>query len=125
MTFEKGRGRPIPCHADRARGINSRGGNGRKLERAGRQGRAAADPGHRGRGNGRHAALERLRPGAEGALGRAPLALPPADDLAHDVTILLADLRGFSTISASYPGATVLALLNRCFGAMSEIVLRH
>ena len=60
-----------------------------------------------------------------GALKRPSLALPPADDLAHDVTILLADLRGFSAVSASYPGATVLTLLNRCFGAMSEIVLRH
>lgn len=70
-------------------------------------------------------ACARVQKVLSGALRREPLALPPADDLAHDVTILLADLRGFSTISASYPGATVLALLNRCFGAMSEIVLRH
>jgi adenylate cyclase len=70
-------------------------------------------------------ACARVEKVLEGALKRPSLALPPADDLAHDVTIVLADLRGFSAVSASYPDATVLALLNRCFGAMSEIVLRH
>jgi len=59
----------------------------------------------------------------DGALGRQNGSR--RDDLAHDVTILIADLRGFSSISATYPAATVLSLLNRCFGAMSEIVFRH
>ncbi|HXZ49782.1 MAG TPA: adenylate/guanylate cyclase domain-containing protein [Usitatibacter sp.] len=54
-------------------------------------------------------------------------AAPPGEParLDRDMTILLADVRGFSSISASYPGATVLALLNRCFGEMSEIIVRH
>jgi len=47
------------------------------------------------------------------------------DGLAHDVTVLIADLRGFSSIASTYPGQTVLSLLNRCFAAMSEIVFRH
>ena len=58
-------------------------------------------------------------------LGRQGGAPTRPEDLSHDVTILLADLRGFSTISANFPGATVLALLNRCFGTMSEIIFRH
>jgi len=70
------------------------------------------------------ATRSRLETVLQGALGRPNGARKP-DDLAREVTILLADLRGFSGISASYPGATVLALLNRCFGAMSEIVFRH
>jgi adenylate cyclase len=47
------------------------------------------------------------------------------DYLTREVTILLADLRGFTSIASSYPPATVLNLLNRCFVAMSEIVFRH
>jgi len=45
--------------------------------------------------------------------------------LTRDVTILLADLRGFTAISSSYPAVVVLELLNRCFVRMSEIVFRH
>jgi adenylate cyclase len=45
--------------------------------------------------------------------------------LTRDVTILLADLRGFTTISASYPAVVVLELLNRCFVRMSEIIFQH
>jgi adenylate cyclase len=59
-----------------------------------------------------------------GALGRQPMP-PHADGESRDVTILMADLRGFSSITASYPGQAVLALLNQCFGSMSEIILRH
>ncbi len=70
-------------------------------------------------------ARSRLEKVLQGALGGPGAAARRPDDLAHDVTILLADLRGFSSISAHYPGATVLALLNRCFGAMSEIIFRH
>ena len=43
----------------------------------------------------------------------------------RDVTILIADLRGFAAISASYPASTVLGVLNRCFSRMSEIIVRH
>lgn len=42
-----------------------------------------------------------------------------------DVTILLADLRGFTSLSANYPAATVLSLINRCLITMSEVVFRH
>lgn len=45
--------------------------------------------------------------------------------LAREVTILLADLRGFTPICNAYPTSTVLALLNRCFVKMSEIIFRH
>jgi adenylate cyclase len=45
--------------------------------------------------------------------------------LTRDVTILLADLRGFTAISSSYPAVIVLELLNRCFVRMSEIIFRH
>jgi adenylate cyclase len=69
-------------------------------------------------------ARTRLERVLHGAIGR-PASTPRPDDLAHEVTILLADLRGFSGISSNYPGATVLALLNRCFGTMSEIIFRH
>jgi adenylate cyclase len=43
----------------------------------------------------------------------------------RDVTILLADLRGFMAMTASHPAGAVLELLNRCFGRMSEIIVRH
>jgi adenylate cyclase len=60
----------------------------------------------------------------EGALGQ--LTAPQRENqLARDVTILLADLRGFTPICSTYPASTVLALLNRCLVRMSEIVFRH
>jgi len=42
-----------------------------------------------------------------------------------EATILLADLRGFTSITAALPAGTVIAMLNRCLGRMSEIVFRH
>jgi adenylate cyclase len=42
-----------------------------------------------------------------------------------DATILLADLRGFSAISESHPIGMVFELLNRFFGTMSEVIVRH
>lgn len=42
-----------------------------------------------------------------------------------NVTILLADLRGFTSITAALPAGTVIAVLNRCLGQMNEIVFRH
>ncbi|MEO7742098.1 MAG: adenylate/guanylate cyclase domain-containing protein [Usitatibacter sp.] len=60
----------------------------------------------------------------EGALG--PLTSRQIENqLAREVTILLADLRGFTPICSSYPASTVLALLNRCLVRMSEIVFHH
>ncbi|HSN20740.1 MAG TPA: adenylate/guanylate cyclase domain-containing protein [Usitatibacter sp.] len=69
-------------------------------------------------------ARARLENVLHGALA-CPAAPHRPDNLSREVTILLADLRGFSSISANYPGATVLALLNRCFASMSEIIFRH
>jgi adenylate cyclase len=53
-------------------------------------------------------------------------AAPARDNFSQrDVTILLADLRGFTAITAAYPAGVVLELLNRCFVSMSEIIMRH
>jgi adenylate cyclase len=68
-------------------------------------------------------ARSRLERVLSGTLGRAPA--HRANGVARDATILFADLRGFSSITATYPGTTVLGLLNRCFGEMSEIIYRH
>ncbi len=43
----------------------------------------------------------------------------------REVTILLADLRGFTSITATLPAGTVIQMLNRCLGRMNEIVARH
>ncbi|MGZ5032587.1 MAG: adenylate/guanylate cyclase domain-containing protein [Usitatibacter sp.] len=45
--------------------------------------------------------------------------------LAREVTIMLADLRGFTPICNAYPTSVVLELLNRCFVRMSEVIFRH
>lgn len=43
----------------------------------------------------------------------------------RDVTILLADLRGFTALSGSLPAAVVIAALNRCLSRLSEVVFKH
>jgi class 3 adenylate cyclase len=43
----------------------------------------------------------------------------------REATILFADLRGFSSIAASYPAGVVLGVLSRCFGMLTEIIVRH
>jgi adenylate cyclase len=43
----------------------------------------------------------------------------------REVTILLADLRGFTSMSAAHPAGIVLKVLNQFLLAMSEIVFRH
>jgi len=45
--------------------------------------------------------------------------------LSREVTILLADLRGFTAIAASHPAGIVIQLLNPCLIKMSEIIFRH
>ncbi len=42
-----------------------------------------------------------------------------------EVTVLLADLRGFTSISEAYPARTVLEVLNRYLGRMCEIAVRN
>src|SRR5688572_5658597 len=43
----------------------------------------------------------------------------------REATILFADLRGFSSIAATYPADVVLGVLSRCFGMLTEIIVRH
>jgi len=45
--------------------------------------------------------------------------------LSREVTILLADLRGFTAIAAAHPAGVVIRLLNPCLIKMIEIVYRH
>ena len=71
------------------------------------------------------AAKSRVEGVLTSALGRLAGTGKPKTHLTEDVTILLADLRGFTSISATYPAGTVLDLLNRCFVRMSEIIFQH
>ena len=48
-----------------------------------------------------------------------------SDSALRLATILFADLRGFSAIAASHPPQVVWTVLNRCFVAMSEIIVAH
>ena len=73
----------------------------------------------------RGAGAKRLE-SALASLAGGELTRPAVDDVAHrDVTILLADLRGFSAIASTYPADLMLQLLNRCFGKMGEVIDRH
>ena len=45
--------------------------------------------------------------------------------LSREVTILLADLRGFTAISAAHPPSVVIQMLNPCLIKMSEIIFRY
>jgi adenylate cyclase len=52
--------------------------------------------------------------------------LPQAGEFAsRDVTILLADLRGFTALSEEHPANVMLGLLNDFLGRMIEVVHRH
>jgi adenylate cyclase len=69
-------------------------------------------------------ATERMEKVLKSAIGQ----LGPAkreNRLAREVTILLADLRGFTAICNSYPANIVLEVLNRCFVRMSEVIFRN
>jgi adenylate cyclase len=65
----------------------------------------------------------------ESILSRAvgePDLVPASEKFSHrELTMLLADVRGFTLLAATYPAAVVLDLLDRCFVRMSEIILRH
>ena len=43
----------------------------------------------------------------------------------REATILFADLRGFSALTARHPADLVLGVLSSCFGTMTEIVAHH
>ncbi len=47
------------------------------------------------------------------------------DFLSREVTILLADLRGFTSTSAAHPVGIVLEMLNRFLVRMSQVIARH
>ena len=50
---------------------------------------------------------------------------PPLGGESREVTVLLSDLRGFSGIAERYAARDVVAMLNRYFARMSEIIYRH
>ena len=50
---------------------------------------------------------------------------PAEEFLSREVTILLADLRGFTAMSATYPAGTVIGVLNRCLARMSEVIFSN
>lgn len=51
----------------------------------------------------------------------------PAEENFYEraATIMFADLRGFTSLMAGHPAGVVLQLLNQCFSAMSQAILRH
>ena len=58
--------------------------------------------------------------------GERPRAAPTVESFSHrDVTILVADLRGFTSLSAAHPAGVVLEVLNHCFVTTSEAIVRH
>lgn len=66
-----------------------------------------------------------MKPSLEHALTDLQHETAPEKAAQREVTILFADVRGFSAIAATYPPAVVLELLQRCFSPMSEIIARH
>ena len=60
------------------------------------------------------------------ALAGSKTSAPAEDNFSQrDVTIMFGDLRGFTSLVAAHPSGAVLQLLNRCFAAASEAVVRH
>ena len=43
----------------------------------------------------------------------------------RDVTVLMADLRGFSTVASALPAETVLGLINRHLAAMTDVIFQY
>lgn len=70
-------------------------------------------------------AEKRLENVLSGAIAHSASSSRQKGFLTREVTILLADLRGFTSISAAYPAGVVMDLLNRCLAKMSEIIFRH
>ena len=70
-------------------------------------------------------ARSRVEKVLQSALGQLAGSPKRDQNLTREVTILLADLRGFTTVSSTHPAPLVLDLLNRCFVTMSEIIFRH
>lgn len=65
------------------------------------------------------AAILRGTSGPDGAITEGP------DVAQREVTIMLADLRGFTALSGSQPAPVVVAALNRCLSRLSEVVHKY
>lgn len=44
---------------------------------------------------------------------------------ARDVTVLFADIRGFTAFTERHPAAAVVAVLNRAFAALTQVIFKH
>jgi adenylate cyclase len=71
------------------------------------------------------AEIEAIIRHASGLDGESSGASPESSFLSCEVTIMFADLRGFTAITSTLPAGTVIAMLNRCLVKMSEIISRH
>src|SRR2546425_6692936 len=60
-----------------------------------------------------------------GLAGERPRAPTVETFSLREVTILLADLRGFPSLSAAHPAGVVLEVLNHCFVTAGEAIVRH
>jgi len=60
-----------------------------------------------------------------GLKGPVPASYDVGNFLSRDVTILLADLRGFTTVAAKQSADVLLDMLNRYFGRMSAIIFAN
>lgn len=56
--------------------------------------------------------------------GAQPAALPLSVEQ-REVTILVADLRGFTALTATQPAGTIVTMLNLCLSRLSEVVFRY
>jgi len=73
----------------------------------------------------RDSAQDRLERVLSDALGAFASSLPEEEFTSRDVSILIADLRGFSALSEAYSTQTVLAFLKPYFARMTEIIVRY
>ena len=71
------------------------------------------------------AAMQRVEEILVGVLRSSPHSEANPEFLSREVTILLTDLRGFTSVSEAYPVGVVLELLNRYLVEMSKVVSRH
>lgn len=73
-----------------------------------------------GQGEVNHAVLRRQ---IDSAIDEAMINDQSVDS--RQVTILLSDLRGFTSVSEKYTALEMIEVLNHYFGCMSEIIIRH
>lgn len=68
---------------------------------------------------------EELEAALRGAIGHFSGSTVEDSFLSREVTVLLADLRGFTSVSALHPAGAVLEMLNRYLVRMSEVIARN